>query len=92
MKKQNEVITVKQLKQLAFDTGDVMAMLELISDLINYMPNVKEQKVRENPIYYYGRTQESLTNVFEINQGLYKKLEDVASKLYEMVEELEEDE
>ena len=92
MKKQNEVITVKQLKQLAFDTGDVMEIIELINNLFDYMPSVKEPKVQKDPLFFYGTTQKSLNNVFEINQGLCQKLDGIASKLYEMVEELEEDE
>lgn len=91
MTKQNEVITVKQLGQLASDTGDVMEIVGLVNDLINFMPNVKESKVQKDPLYFYGVTQESLENVFQINQGLYKKLDDIACKLYEMVEELEDE-
>lgn len=82
-------VTKKDLKQLAYDIGDVMEIVELITDLINYMPNVKESKVQEAPLFYYGKVQETLSNVFEINQGLYKTLDNVASELYDMADELE---
>lgn len=69
--------TERELIQLAYDVGDVMEIVELITDLINYMPDVKEEKVQENPIFYYGKVRETLNNVFEINQGLYQKLDNV---------------
>lgn len=85
-----KLVTADDVKQLAFDVGDVMDIVQLVSDLIDFMPSVKDPKVHANPLYYYGTTQKALENVFAINRGIDKSLDDIASKLYDMVDELEE--
>lgn len=83
---------VKEINQLANEVGDVMEVIRLINDLINFMPSEKEGKVQTNPLFYYGRTQEALENVFSSNQGLLIKLDNVASALYEISDEFKESE
>ena len=90
MKTKNETLEVERLRQVASDIGDVMEIIELINNLIDFTPAVTEEKVQLNPSYYYGKTKEVLTNLFYINQGLDKKLGNVASDLYSMIEEIKE--
>src|SRR5699024_2365476 len=83
---------VKEINQLANEIGDVMEVVRLINDLIDFMPNEKEEKVQGNPLFYYMCTKNALSNVFSSNQGLLTKLDHIGMKLYDMADDLKESE
>lgn len=89
-KKELERVTAESMIQLAGEVADIQDIIHLATDLINFMPDVKDAKVQENPLYYYGTIKGSLDNIFQINQSLYKKLNEIAVELYNMAEELED--
>lgn len=81
-------VTPEKMQRLAEEIGDVREVIDLVTDLINFIPNVKSEQVQSNPLFYYGKVKESLNNVFHANQGLTKRLDDIAGELYDLQEEL----
>lgn len=81
-------VTPEKMQRLAEEIGDVREVIDLVTDLINFIPNVKSEQVQSNPLFYYGEVKESLNNVFHANQGLTKRLDDIAGELYDLQEEL----
>ena len=81
-------VTPEKMQRLAEEIGDVREAIDLVTDLINFIPNVKSEQVQSSPLFYYGKAKESLNNVFHANQGLTKRLDDIAGELYDLQEEL----
>jgi len=81
-------VTPDKVQQLAEEVMNVREVLDLITDLINFIPSVKSEQVQSNSLFYYGKVKETLNNVFHANQGLTRKLDDIAGELYDLQEEL----
>lgn len=65
-------VTSDKMKRLAEEIGDVREVIDLITDLINFIPSVKSEQVKSNSLFYYGKVKQTLNNVFHANQGLAK--------------------
>lgn len=92
MNKDNlKINKVKEMNQLANEIGDVMEVIQLINDLINFMPNRQSPEVKVDPLFYYKLTREAIGNVHQVSQGIYKDLDNIAVKLYDMADELKKE-
>lgn len=84
----NEIMTKDQAHELAGRTSTVMRNLRLQNNLYDFLPNPK-QASKDDVLMAYSRLYEALDNVFDINQGLESELDDIATALYDLGDQLE---
>lgn len=44
-------VTPEKMQRLAEEIGDVREVIDLVTDLINFIPNVKSEQVQSNPLF-----------------------------------------
>lgn len=78
----------EQLNNVVKTQQTVILDLELILELIKFLPDVKNKKVQEEPLYHYGRVtealstmsnklEETLNSINEVNSFLHKEIPDL---------------
>ena len=85
----NHQMTKEQAHDLAGRTSTVMRNLRLQNNLYDFLPNPK-RATKDDVLLAYKRLYEALDNVFDINQGLESELDEIASALYDLGDELEQ--
>lgn len=85
----NEMMTKDQAEALAMRTTDIMRSLKLQNDLWDFLPNPQKAS-EDDALLAYSRLYKALDNIFDINQGLESELDDIASNLYDLSEQLGE--
>lgn len=89
-KERKSNLEVEKLDLLGHEIVSIMNTINLVNDLINHFPDVEEIKHKADIKYYYHGVQKSLVNVFSVNNDVSKRLNDVAVKLYELGEKIDE--
>lgn len=85
----NEMITAEQAEALAGRTSTVMRNLSLQNHLYDFLPNPK-RATKDDVLLAYSRLYKALDDIFDINQGLGSELDDIATALYDLSEQLEQ--
>lgn len=85
----NEMMTKDQAEALAMRTTDIMRSLKLQNDLWDFLPNPQKAS-EDDALLAYSRLYKALDNIFDINQGLESELDEIASALYDLGDELEQ--
>lgn len=84
-----EIMTKKEIEELATRTSTIMHTIKLQNDLYNFVPSPR--KINEGEVLInYKYLNDALGNVFELNQSLENELDDITAKLYDLSERLEE--